>query len=83
MTADKLKQYIATLGGALGAVLLFLQALGVDLAWFNDATISTFINALLATVPLVMVAYGIYKNTYLVTEKARKQEELLKEKGLK
>ncbi|MEK5530635.1 phage holin [Viridibacillus sp. FSL R5-0468] len=83
MTTDKLKQYIALFGGLLSAVLLFLGSLGVDLWWFNDNTIDTFINALLASVPFIFVVYGVYKNSYIVTKQAKEQEELLKQKGLK
>ncbi|MGG0666770.1 phage holin [Viridibacillus arvi] len=80
---DKLKQYIALFGGLLSAVLLFLGSLGVDLWWFNDNTIDTFINVLLATVPFILIVYGVYKNSYIITKQAKEQEELLKEMGLK
>ncbi|MGE7836481.1 phage holin [Viridibacillus arvi] len=83
MTTEKLKQYIALFGGLLSAILLFLCSLGVDLWWFNDNTIDTFINVLLATVPFILVVYGVYKNSYIVTKQAKVQEELLKKKGLK
>lgn len=83
MTADKLKQYIAMFGGLLSAVLLFLQSLGVTLTWFTDESIDAFVNAALAAVPFILVVYGIWKNTYLVSKKAKEQEEKLKEEGLK
>lgn len=83
MSADKLKQYIALFGGLLSAILLFLQALGIELSWFNDATIDAFVNVLMAAVPFILVLYGVWKNTYVVTKKAREQEAELKKKGLK
>lgn len=83
MSADKLKQYIALFGGLLSAILLFLQALGIELSWFNDATIDAFVNVLMAAVPFILVIYGVWKNTYVVTNKARVQEAELKKKGLK
>lgn len=83
MTTEKLKQYIGLFGGLLSAVLLFLQSLGITFTWFTDQTIDAFVNALLATVPFVLVVYGVYKNSYIVTKQAREQEELLKKKGLK
>lgn len=83
MTTDKIKQHIALFGGLLGAVLLFLQTLGVELPWFTQESIDSFVNVLIAAVPFVLVVYGVYKNTYLVTKKAREQEEELKKKGLK
>lgn len=83
MTTDKLKQYVALFGGLLSAVLLFLQTLGITFTWFTNDSIDAFVNALLATVPFVLVIYGIWKNTYLVTPIAKEQEEALKNKGLK
>ena len=83
MTTDKLKQIIAMVGGFLGAVLLFLQALGVQYEWFTQSTIDSFLGVLIAGVPLAMIFYGIYKNTYLITEKAKEQENELKKRGLK
>lgn len=83
MTEDKLKQYIALFGGFLSALLLFLQALGIELTHFNDDVINAFTNAALTAVPFILATYGIWKNTYIVTDKARAQEEKLKEEGLK
>lgn len=83
MTTEKLKQYIALFGGWLGAVLLFLKSIGITLAHFNDDSINAFVVVLEASVPFILVAYGIYKNTYVVTRQARYQEKILKEKGLK
>lgn len=80
---DKLKQYIALFGGLLSAVLLFLQSLGITFTWFTNETIDTFVNALLAAVPFILVVYGVYKNSYIVSKRAKEQEELLKQKGLK
>lgn len=83
MDKDKLKQYIAFIGGALGGILFFLQSLGIEIAHFNNSTIDAFTEMLLSFVPLVLVGYGIWKNQYLVTGKAKKQEDELKRKGLK
>lgn len=83
MTEDKLKQYIALFGGLLSALVLFLRAIGIELAHFNDDAIEAFTNVALAAVPFILVVYGIYKNTYVITKKARAQEEKLKEEGLK
>ena len=83
MDKDKLLQVIAMLGGALGGVLLFLQSMGIELAHFNDDTIDAFISLLESFVPLILVGYGIWKNQYLVTKKAKRQENDLKMRGLK
>ena len=80
---DKIKQYIALFGGLLSAVLLFLRSLNIDYWWFNEETINSFVNLLLALVPFVFVLYGVWKNSYIVTKKAREQEKILKQKGLK
>lgn len=81
--SDKLKQYIGLFGGVLGAVLLFLQSIGLTFTHFNDDTINAFVNVLESLIPFILVAYGVYKNTYIVSKKAKKQEIELKEKGLK
>ncbi|WP_235863215.1 phage holin [Ureibacillus sinduriensis] len=83
MTADKLKQYIALFGGVLGAILLFLQTLGINFTWFTNDSINSFVEVLIAAVPFVLVIYGVYKNTYIMSENAKEQEELLKKRGLK
>ncbi|MFD9626964.1 phage holin [Peribacillus muralis] len=80
---DKTKQYVAMIGGALGALLLFFQSLGFQVEWFNEHTINSFINFLKAIVPLGFALYGVYKNQYLLTKKAKEQEDALKEQGLK
>ena len=83
MTADKLKQYVALVGGVLGALLLFFRSVDHEIAWFNEVTIEAFIGVLVALIPLVLVFYGIYKNQYLVSKKAKAQEEYLKRSGWK
>lgn len=83
MNADKLKQFIGLFGGFLSAVLLFLGTLNVKFEWFNATTIEAFIAVLIAFVPFVLLMYGVYKNSYVFSEKAKKQERVLKQKGLK
>ncbi|MFJ8262639.1 phage holin [Rummeliibacillus sp. NPDC094406] len=83
MTADKLKQCIALFGGMLSAILLFLQSIGVTSKWFTEESINAFNQVLITAVPFVFVIYGVWKNSYIVTTKAKEQEKLLKEKGLK
>lgn len=83
MTADKLKQLIAAAGGTLSALYLFFKSMDIEFAHFNEISIEAFIGLLTALIPLVLIGYGIYKNQYLVTKKAKKQEEVLKDEGLK
>lgn len=83
MIADKLKQYVALFGGLLGAVLLFLDSLNVQFAWFNQNSIDGFTGVLQSSIPFVLIAYGVWKNTYIVTPKSKDQEDLLIKEGLK
>ncbi len=83
MDKDKLKQYIAFVGGALGGILFFLQSLDIEFLHFNNDTIDAFVGMLESFVPLILVGYGIWKNQYIVTDKAKKQEATLKYKGMK
>lgn len=83
MDADKLKQHIGLFGGLLSAVLLFLVTLNIEFEWFNTESIGAFEGVLIAAVPFALLVYGVYKNSYIVTDKAKKQEEELKKKGMK
>lgn len=83
MTSEKLKEYVALCGGLLSAVLLFLTTLNIKFDWFNEISINAFTAVLLATIPFVLVVYGVYKNSYIITKKAKEQEGILKQKGLK
>lgn len=83
MTEDKLKQIITLFGGFLSALLLFFQAIQFDVTWFNDEFINALVGTLMAGVPLLVALYAVWKNTYVMTKKARAQEAKLKEEGLK
>lgn len=80
---DKIKQYVALVGGFLGALYLALQASGISAEFINPQKVDAWINVINTGLPLVLVAYGVWKNTYLVKSKAKEQEQVLKEKGLK
>lgn len=82
MEAEKLKQWIAMIGGALGALLLFLRSVDFELPWFNELSIEAFTNFLIAIAPLVAVGFGVWKNSYLFSKKAKRQEHELKKKDL-
>jgi protein-S-isoprenylcysteine O-methyltransferase Ste14 len=83
MGPDKIKQFVALIGGFLSAILLFLGTLGITLDWFNQQSIDAFLAVLAAGALLAVNLYGVYKNTYVLTEDAKKQEEELKRRGLK
>lgn len=80
---DKIKQYVALIGGFLGALYLAFQASGISVEFINPQKVDAWINVINTGLPLVLVAYGVWKNTYLVKSKAKEQEQVLKEKGLK
>ncbi|MGV3143160.1 SPP1 phage holin family protein [Staphylococcus simulans] len=80
---DKIKQYIALFGGFLGALYLALQASGIRAEWINPRTVDAWINVINTGLPLALVAYGVWKNTFIVRKSARDQEKYLKEEGLK
>lgn len=80
---DKLKQYFALFGGWLSAVLLFLGTLNVSFEWFTMESIDAFVAVLVAAVPFIIVIYGVWKNSYRLSEKAKRQEVELKRRGLK
>lgn len=83
MNNDKIKQYIAMFGGFLGALYLALNASGISAEWINPEKVDLWLNVLNAGLPFVLVAYGVYKNTYIVTKKAKEQEKTLKENDMK
>lgn len=83
MDADKIKQVVALVGGVLGALLLFFQAVSIKVEWFNEVTIAAFLALLGSFIPLVAIFYGIYKNQYLLTKKAKEQEKVLIQTGKK
>lgn len=80
---DKLKQYIGLFGGLLSAVLLFLGTLNVAFDWFNPESIGALEGVLIAAVPFILLVYGVYKNSYILSEKAKQQERVLKQRRLK
>ena len=83
MNSDKFKQYIAMFGGFVGALYLALNASGISAEWINPEKVDLWLNVLNAGLPFVLVAYGVYKNTYLVTTKAKEQEQTLKDLDMK
>lgn len=81
--SESVKQYVALFGGWLSAVLLFLGTINIKFEWFTQESIDSFVAVLIASVPFALLIYGVYKNSYKLSKKARKQEEELKRKGLK
>ena len=80
---EKLKQLVALFGGWLSALLLYLGALNVKFEWFDQDSITALETFLMASIPFGIALYGVYKNSYRLSKKAKKQEETLKKNGLK
>ena len=78
-----LKDILTLVGGFLSALLFFFGTIGITFSWFTVDSINAFILVLSAFITLVINVYAIYKNTYVITKKARMQKEELKNKGLK
>lgn len=83
MTNEKVKQFVGMVGGALASLLMFLGTINIKFDWFTTESVDAFVVVLGAMIPLGFAFYGIWKNTYLVTKKAKREEEELKRKGFK
>lgn len=78
-----LKDILTLVCGFLSALLFFFSTIGITFSWFTQDSINAFIWVISAFVTLVINLYAVYKNTYVITKKARLQKEELKKKGLK
>ncbi|WP_239700370.1 phage holin [Mammaliicoccus sp. D-M17] len=83
MDKDKIKQFVALIGGFLGALYLALNTSGISAEWINPHKVDAWVNVLNTGIPIALTFYGVYKNTFIVTDKAKKQEEMLKDNGMK
>ncbi|CAH0346310.1 phage holin [Bacillus sp. CECT 9360] len=66
--------------GFLSSLLLFLGSIGITFEWFES--LNAFFILISAASALILNLYAVYKNTYVLTKKARKQKESLKKQGL-
>ena len=78
-----IKDILTLVGGFLSSLLFFLSTIGITFSWFTEDSINAFIWVISAFITLVVNLYAVYKNTYVITKKARMQKEELKKKGLK
>lgn len=83
MKKDKTKQFIALVGGFLGALYMALNVSGISAEWINPQKVDAWVNVLNTGIPVVLTFYGVYKNTFVVTKKAKEQEEVLKDLNMK
>ena len=83
MTSDKLKQIIALFGGMLSALYLALKSSGIEVEFLNPDKLNAWENFFTSAVPFIIAIYGVYKNSYLLHDKSKAQEEYLKENNLK
>lgn len=80
---DNIKEISILVTGFLSALMGFLATLNIEFQWLSEASINAFGVFLVATIVLIVAVYSIYKNTFVVTKKAKMQKEELKRKGLK
>ena len=83
MEKDKIKQYISQFGGMLALLYLALQASGIEVEYLNPDHVQPWINFLMVFIPALIGLYGVYKNSYILRKKSRKQEKVLKDNNLK
>lgn|GEM_PF-3756772 len=71
--------------GILLTAWLSILALGIKGIFNVDITphVGDIVNFVLLTVFIAISLYGVYKNTYAVTKKAKRQDKALKQRGLK
>lgn len=83
MKKENAKELAALIMGWLTALMGFLATLNIKFEWLTEASINAFGVFIVATIILVISVYTVYKNTFVVTKKAKRQKEELKRKGLK
>lgn len=72
---ENVREWLVLLAGFVGALKLALASVGLH--FYTQEQADTFIAAIEALIPLVIVSYAVYKNTYVVTDKAKKEKEIL------
>nr|WP_263313910.1 phage holin [Mammaliicoccus sp. Marseille-Q6498] len=80
---DKIKQFIAMIGGFIGALYLALNASGITVEWLSPQKLNAWMNVLNTGIPIIFVLYGVWKNTFIFTSRSREQEKFLKQSGRK
>lgn len=80
---DAAKEIAKLVTGWLGAAAGVLATLNIKYEWLTPESINAFGLFLIATVMLVTTVYGVYKNSYVMTKKAKMQSNVLKQRGLK
>ena len=79
---EKIRGLIHQVAGILLAFSAFAGVAGFGMDWLNEELINSFTVLLYAVAGFGYTAYTIYKNFYS-GKKAQKQNEKLKEEGLK
>ncbi|QED49336.1 phage holin [Cytobacillus dafuensis] len=78
-----IKDMATLIGGFLTALLLFFGTIGVSFEWFTQDSINAFVVLISAAIALGINLYAVYKNTYVLTKKAKLQKEFLERNNLK
>lgn len=63
--------------------MIVLATLNIKFEWLTEASINAVGLFIVATIMLIVGIYSVYKNTFVLTKKARKEKEELKKKGPK
>ncbi|MEC5422409.1 PTS mannose transporter subunit IID [Virgibacillus sp. C22-A2] len=80
---DKAKEISILIVGFFTSVMGFLATLNVKFEWLTEASVNAFGAVIVSGVILVGSLYAVYKNTFVITAKAKIQAEELQKKGLK
>lgn len=80
---DKIKQFIAMIGGFISSVYLALNASGIHINWLHPKNIEPWMQVFNTGIPILFIIYGIWKNTFILTNRSREQEMFLKQSGRK
>ena len=83
MNKESAKELATLITGWLTALMGFLATLNIKYEWLTEASINALGVFIVATIILVVSSYAIYKNSFVITDKAKKQKEELKRRGLK
>lgn len=78
----ELKDILTLVGAFLSALYLALQSVGIAFDWFNPDAINAWVTALGSFGALIIAAYGIYKNTYVLTKKGRNDRKIIDGAGV-
>lgn len=75
------KDVVSQVVSFLSAAMMFLGTLNIHFEWLTKESINAFGVVLTAAIALGITLYGIYKNHFGFTQKAKNQKAWLKKEG--